>query len=53
VVIVNRLAWLGRNIVQLVVEFNYRGVLFQVLDLGIDSRTSASKLIIGVFTNFN
>jgi DNA invertase Pin-like site-specific DNA recombinase len=34
-------------------EFNYRGVLFQALDLGIDSRTSAGKLIIGVFANFN
>jgi DNA invertase Pin-like site-specific DNA recombinase len=55
-VIVNRLARLGRNTVhtiQLVEEFNHRGVHFQALDLGIDLRTSAGKMIIGVFSSFN
>jgi DNA invertase Pin-like site-specific DNA recombinase len=56
VVIVNRLARLGRNTVhtvQLVEEFNRRGVHFRALDLGINSRTPAGKLIIGVFASFN
>ena len=56
VVVVNRLARLGRNTVhtiQLVEEFNRRGVHFQALDLGIDSRTPAGKMIIGVFSAFN
>ena len=56
VVVVNRLARLGRNTVhtiQLVEEFNHRGVHFQALDLGIDSRTPAGKMIIGVFSSFN
>lgn len=55
-VIVNRLARLGRNTVhtiQLVEEFNRRGVHFRALDLGIDSRTPAGKMIIGVFSSFN
>jgi DNA invertase Pin-like site-specific DNA recombinase len=39
--------------VQLVEEFNRRGVHFRALDLGIDSRTPAGKLIIGVFASFN
>nr|WP_281062616.1 recombinase family protein [Hymenobacter wooponensis] len=46
----------GRNTVhtiQLVEEFNRRGVHFHALDLGIDSRTPASKMIIGVFSAFN
>lgn len=56
VVVVNRLARLGRNTVhtiQLVEEFNHRGVHFRALDLGIDSRTPAGKMIIGVFSSFN
>ncbi|MFD2722125.1 recombinase family protein [Hymenobacter monticola] len=56
VVVVNRLARLGRNTVhtiQLVEEFNRRGVHFRALDLGIDSRTPAGKMIIGVFSSFN
>ena len=56
VVIVNRLARLGRNTVhtvQLVEEFNRRGVHFRALDLGIDSRTPAGQLIIGIFASFN
>jgi DNA invertase Pin-like site-specific DNA recombinase len=56
VVVVNRLARLGRNTVhtiQLVEEFNQRGVHFRALDLGIDSRTPAGKMIIGVFSSFN
>jgi len=56
VVVVNRLARLGRNTVhtiQLVEEFNRRGVHFRALDLGIDSRTPADKLIIGVFSSSN
>jgi DNA invertase Pin-like site-specific DNA recombinase len=55
-VVVNRLARLGRNTVhtiQLLEEFNRRGVHFRALDLGIDSRTPAGKLIIGVFSSFN
>jgi DNA invertase Pin-like site-specific DNA recombinase len=55
-VVVNRLARLGRNTVhtiQLVEEFNQRGVHFRALDLGIDSRTPAGKMIIGVFSSFN
>ncbi|RZL07739.1 MAG: recombinase family protein [Hymenobacter sp.] len=56
IVVVNRLARLGRNTVhtiQLVEEFNRRGVHFRALDLGIDSRTPAGKMIIGVFSSFN
>jgi DNA invertase Pin-like site-specific DNA recombinase len=56
VVVINRLARLGRNMVhtiQLVEEFNRRGVHFRALDLGIDSRTPAGKMIIGVFSSFN
>ena len=56
VVVVNRLARLGRNTVhtiQLMEEFNQRGVHFRALDLGIDSRTPAGKMIIGVFSSFN
>ncbi|NML64416.1 recombinase family protein [Hymenobacter sp. RP-2-7] len=56
VVVVNRLARLGRNTVhtiQLVEEFNRRGVHFRALDLSIDSRTPAGKMIIGVFSSFN
>jgi DNA invertase Pin-like site-specific DNA recombinase len=56
VIVVNRLARLGRNTVhtiQLVEEFNRRGVHFRALDLGIDSRTPAGKMIIGVFSSFN
>jgi DNA invertase Pin-like site-specific DNA recombinase len=56
VVVVNRLARLGRNTVhtiQLVVEFNRRGVHFRALDLGVDPRTPAGKLIIGVFSSSN
>lgn len=56
VVIVHRLARLGRNIVhtiQLVEEFNRRGVYFRALDLRIDSRTPAGKMVIGVFSSFN
>ena len=55
-VIVHRLARLGRHTVhtmQLVEEFNRRGVHFRALDLGIDSRTPAGKMIIGVFSSFN
>ncbi|WP_210521969.1 recombinase family protein [Hymenobacter terricola] len=55
-VVVNRLARLGRNTVhtiQLVEEFNRRGVHFRALDLGIDSRPPAGKMIIGVFSSFN
>ena len=53
VVVVNRLARLGRNTVhtiQLVEEFNRRGAHFRALDRGIDSRTPAGKMIIGVFS---
>lgn len=56
IVVVNRLAWLGRNTVhtiQRVEEFNRRGVHFRALDLGIDSRIPAGKMIIGVFSSFN
>jgi hypothetical protein len=55
VVIVNRLARLGHNTVHtihLVEEFNRHGVHFRALDLGIDSRTPAGKLIIAVFASF-
>lgn len=55
IVVLNRLAWLGRNTVhtiQLVEEFNRRGVYFRALDLGIDSRILAGKMIIGVFSSF-
>jgi DNA invertase Pin-like site-specific DNA recombinase len=56
VVVVNRLARLGRNTVhptQLVEEFNRQGIHFRALDLGIDSRMPAGKMIIGVFSSFN
>jgi DNA invertase Pin-like site-specific DNA recombinase len=56
IVIVNRLARLGRNTVhtiQLVQEFNKRGIHFRSLDLGIDSRTPAGRLIIAQFASFN
>ena len=39
--------------IQLVEEFNRRGVHFRALDLGIDSRTPAGKMIIGVFSSSN
>ena len=55
-VVVNRLARLGRNTVhtiRLAEAFNRRGVHFRALDLGIDSRTPAGKMIIGVFSSFN
>jgi DNA phosphorothioation-dependent restriction protein DptG len=51
-VVVNRLARLGRNTVhtiQLVEEFNRRGIYLRVLDLGIE----AGKMIIEVFSSFN
>jgi DNA invertase Pin-like site-specific DNA recombinase len=54
--VVNRLAWLGRNTghtIQLVEEFNHRGVHFRALDLGINSRTPAGKMIVQVFAFFN
>jgi DNA invertase Pin-like site-specific DNA recombinase len=53
IVIIHRLARLGRttHTIQLVEKFNYRGMRFLAFDLGIDSRTPASKLIIGVFSN--
>ena len=56
VVVANRLARRGRNTVhtiQLVEAFNRRGVHFRALDLGIDSRTPAGKMIIGVFSSFS
>lgn len=34
-------------------EFNHRGVHLRALDLGINSRTPAGKLIIGIFSSFN
>lgn len=55
-VVVNRLARLGRSTghkIQLVEEFNCRGVRFRALDLGIDSRTPAGKTIMGVFSSLN
>ena len=55
-VVVNRLARLGLSTVhtiQLVEEFNRRRVHFQALDLGIDSRTPAGKMIIVFFSSFN
>ena len=55
VVVVNRLARLGPNTVhtiQLIEEFNRRGVHFRALDLGIDSSTPAGNMIIGVFSSF-
>ena len=39
--------------IQLVEEFNRRGVHFRALDLRIDSRMLAGKMIIGVFSSFN
>lgn len=53
VVVVNRLARNTVHTIQLVEEFNRRGVHFRALDLGIDSRTPAGKMIIGVFSSFN
>jgi len=56
VAVANRLARLSRNTVhtiQLVEEFNRRGVHFRALDLGVDSRTPAGKMIIGVYSSFN
>jgi DNA invertase Pin-like site-specific DNA recombinase len=53
--VVNRLTRLGRNTVhtiQLVEEFNWWGLHLRTLDLGIDSRTPAGKMVIGVFFNF-
>lgn len=55
-VVVNRLARLGRNTVhtiQLVEEFSQRGIFFRALDLGIDSQTPAGRMIIGVLASFN
>ena len=53
VVVVNRLGRNTGHTIQLVGEFNRRGVHFRALDLGIDSRTPAGKMIIGVFSSFN
>ena len=56
IVVVNRLARLGRNTIhtiQLVEEFNRRGIHFKALDLGVDSRTPAGRLIISTFASFN
>lgn len=39
--------------IQSVEEFNRRGGHFRTLDLGIDSRMLAGKIIIGVFSGFN
>lgn len=53
VLVVNRLARLGRNTVhtiQLKEEFSRRGMHFRVLNLGIDLRMLAGKIIIGVFS---
>lgn len=46
----------GRNTVHTIQpweEFNRRGVHSRALNLGIDSRTPAGKMIIGVFSSFN
>ncbi len=54
-VVAVRLARLGRNTVhtiQLVEEFNRLSSHFRALDLGIDSRTLAGKMIMGVFSSF-
>ncbi|WP_288423974.1 recombinase family protein [uncultured Spirosoma sp.] len=56
IVVVNRLARLGRDTIhtiQLVNQFNQRGIHFRALDLGVDSRTPAGKLIISTFASFN
>lgn len=56
IVVVNRLARLGRNTIhtiQLVEDFNRRGIHFKALDLGVDSRTPAGRLIISTFASFN
>jgi DNA invertase Pin-like site-specific DNA recombinase len=56
VIVVNRLARLGRNTVhtiQLVEEFNRCGMHFRALDVGIDLCMTAGKIIIGVFSSFN
>jgi DNA invertase Pin-like site-specific DNA recombinase len=54
--VVNRLTQLGRNVVhtiQIVKGFNCRDVHFRALDLGIDFRTPACKMIIEVLSFFN
>jgi DNA invertase Pin-like site-specific DNA recombinase len=51
-VTVARLNRLGRNsahIMQLVADFNTRGVRFVALDLGIDTATPAGRLVLGIF----
>lgn len=51
-VTVARLNRLGRNsahIMQLVADFNVRGVRFVALDLGIDTATPAGRLVLGIF----
>jgi DNA invertase Pin-like site-specific DNA recombinase len=56
VVVVNRLCQLGHNTghtIQLVAEFNSRGVHFRPLDLDIDSRPPVGKMIMGVISSFN
>jgi DNA invertase Pin-like site-specific DNA recombinase len=56
VVIVNRLARLGRNTVyaiQLMKEFNRCGMHFRALDVGIDLCMTAGEIIIGVFSSLN
>jgi DNA invertase Pin-like site-specific DNA recombinase len=54
--VMNRFALLGCNMVhpiQLVKEFNRRGMQFRILDLYINSYTLADKMIIGLFSSFN
>lgn len=51
-VTVARLNRLGRNsahIMQLVADFNAKGVRFVALDLGIDTATTTGRLILGIF----
>ncbi|WP_228713956.1 recombinase family protein [Arundinibacter roseus] len=51
-VVVSRFSRLGRNrdhLINLIVEFAQRGIIFKALDLGIDSSTAAGKLVIGIF----
>jgi len=51
-VTVARLNRLGRNsahIMQLVADFNARGMRFVALDLGIDMATPAGRLVLGIF----
>ncbi|MCA8830194.1 recombinase family protein [Hymenobacter pini] len=53
-VTVNRLSRLGRNaahVMQLVNDFNERGVRFVSLDLGIDTNTPAGRLVLAVFAS--